>query len=114
MELDGKPYEANNNFISICNSKYTGGEMMMAPRAQVDDGKLDVVMLNDAGRLKLLNSFPKIFKGTHIDVKEITYLTGKTLEIKSPAGLSILADGEILGKTPLKARVLPKKLSVLI
>ena len=46
---------------------------MMAPKADLRDGKMDIVMLNDAGRLELLRAFPEIFKGTHINNEKLIY-----------------------------------------
>ncbi len=114
LVADGEKYELKNNFISLCNSKYTGGTMMMAPKADLRDGKMDIVMLNDAGRLELLRAFPEIFKGTHINNEKVMYLQAKKVSIDSPKPLSLLVDGEVIGTTPLKAEVLKHYLSILI
>jgi diacylglycerol kinase (ATP) len=114
LVADGKEYALENNFISISNSRFTGGKMMMAPSAILDDGKMDIVMLNDAGRMKMLKSFPKIFDGTHISLENVKVLQAKKAEIKSVDGMPILVDGEVIGFTPLSAEVLPGVLEVLL
>ena len=65
LDIDGQRIDADNCFVEICNSRYTGGAMCMAPEARLDDGLFDVVLLAPVGRLKLVASFPKIYNGTH-------------------------------------------------
>jgi len=112
--IDGKKEEITCNFVSISNSKYTGGNMMMAPGALLNDGKMDIIILKDAGRMKLLRSFPKIFKGTHVKMSEVADLQAKKIDIESDNPMNILVDGEVIGSTPLTAKVLPKALEVII
>lgn len=114
LTADGKKYEFENNFISISNSRFTGGKMMMAPSASVEDGKMDIVMLNNAGRIKMLKSFPKIFEGTHINIDNVKVLQARKAEITGEKKMPILVDGEVIGFTPLSAEVLPGALEVLI
>lgn len=111
---DGKEYDLDNNFISISNSRFTGGKMMMAPSAKLDDGKMDIIMLNDAGRMELLKSFPKIFDGTHIDIDKVSAIQAKKAEIVVKEPMPILVDGEVIGSAPLKAEVLKGALEVII
>lgn len=114
LNADGNEYNLKNNFISVCNSKYTGGKMMMAPKAELDDGKMDVIMLNDAGRVKMLKSFPKIFDGSHLDIDNVKMIQAKRIKISSGEPLELLVDGEVKGNTPLEAEVLPRYLEILI
>jgi diacylglycerol kinase (ATP) len=114
LVADGVEYNLENNFISISNSRFTGGKMMMAPSARLDDGKMDIVMLNNAGRMELLKSFPKIFDGTHIEIDKVTVIQAKKAEIRGTEPMPILVDGEVIGCAPLKAEVLKRALEVII
>ena len=42
MEIDGKRIEGKYCFVEVCNSRYTGGRMLMAPQARIDDGWFDL------------------------------------------------------------------------
>lgn len=112
FEIDGEKFQRENIFVEICNSTKTGGDMIMAPDAKIDDGLLDVILLNKTSRGRLLSAFPKIFKGTHISMDEVE--TFKAREVKfNPAGVKVLTpDGEITGHTPISVSVLPGKIRI--
>jgi YegS/Rv2252/BmrU family lipid kinase len=112
FEVDGRSYERDNIFVEICNSTKTGGDMMMAPSAEIDDGYLDVVILNKLSRLRLLSVFPKIFKGTHIHIPEIETFRAREMRFQPAVKKSLTPDGEIAGHTPIAVSVLPGKIRV--
>ena len=112
FEIDGKKFERDNIFVEICNSTKTGGDMIMAPHAQIDDGLLDVVILNKLSRRKLLATFPKIFKGTHIHIPEIETFRAREMTFRPAVTKIVTPDGEIFGSTPLSVSVLAGKIKV--
>lgn len=105
MVLDGKTYEVENTYVTISNSKYAGGKMLLAPRAKVDDALLDVVLVNKVGRLKLLKTFPKIFDGSYIESPFVDYYQVKNVEFRSQHHKVVSPDGEVLGSLPIKVSV---------
>ncbi len=109
LEIDGNRYDGRNCFVEICNSRYTGGNMLMAPDAHIDDGQFDAVILGPLNRLSLLNTFPKIFKGTHISHPQVRVIRGKRAVIRTIPEKSLLPDGEIFGQTPTTITVLPRR-----
>ncbi|HOT98347.1 MAG TPA: diacylglycerol kinase family lipid kinase [bacterium] len=112
MEIDGRLYQRDNIFVEISNSRKTGGDMIMAPDALIDDGLLDVVLLNKVSRLRLLSALPKIFKGTHLQMKEVEHFTAKSMSFKTIPAKALTPDGEIAGSTPMTIAVLPGKIRV--
>lgn len=112
MEIDGQKLTRQNCFVEISNSTKTGGDMLMAPQALIDDGFLDVVILNKISRLGLLKAFPKIFNGTHINLPEVEIFKAQNIRMKTDSPKILTPDGEIRGTTPLSVTVLPKKLQV--
>ncbi len=112
FEIDGQQFKRDNIFVEICNSTKTGGDMIMAPEAQIDDGLLDVVILNKLSKRKLLETFPKIFKGTHIYIPEIETFKAKEMTFKPAISKILTPDGEIVGNTPISVTVLPGKIKV--
>jgi YegS/Rv2252/BmrU family lipid kinase len=113
MEIDGQKFTRDNCFVEISNSTKTGGDMLMAPQALIDDGFLDVIILNKISRIGLLKAFPKIFKGTHVNLPEVEVFKAKNISMKTNSPKILTPDGEIRGTTPLRVTVLPQKLQVL-
>ena len=112
LNIDGKEFKKDVIFTEICNSRYTGGDMLMAPDAEIDDGLLDVVILNKVSRVKLLSLFPKLFKGTHINDPAIEVLKGKIISLKSSVPMALTPDGETFGETPVEITTYPKKIKM--
>ena len=113
IHLDGGPVDDGLcTFISINNSKYTGGKMMMAPHALVDDGFAAVVHVGEMGRISLLRTFPKIFKGTHVDHPAIRTTKVKEIDFDVDQPLDLMIDGEVVRFTPRRLHVLPGALRV--
>lgn len=100
---------------AICNGKYFGGGMKITPDAEIDDGYLDVCIVNDLSKPKLLALFPSIFRGDHIHIKPtVEMYRAKEITIKNIEGTMITnTDGNITGLTPLYVKLYKEKLSVI-
>jgi diacylglycerol kinase family enzyme len=108
IEIDGETYSYKKVWIApTMKGKYYGGGMIAAPEQDrtAPDGKLSVVILHNAGRLRLLTIFPSIFKGEHINYKKQTAVhTGYNIHVKFDRPTALQIDGEtILGVTEYKA-----------
>ncbi|MBD8871109.1 diacylglycerol/lipid kinase family protein [Nocardioides donggukensis] len=103
--------------VVVANSGYYGSGMHIAPGASLDDGVLDVVVIEAAGRLDLIRSLPTVYDGGHVALPGVHVLRGRLVEVRSLAGpVPVGGDGESLGELragPLTARVLPEALAVL-
>ena len=55
------------SFLTFSNSKFTGGTMMIAPKAEVNDGLIEYVRWGPIGRLGLIRNLPTLYDGTHIN-----------------------------------------------
>ena len=85
---------------------------MAAPRAKIDDGLLDIIILNkDISRLKLLKLLPLLFKGEHIKSSSVDYKTAKRIELHPKTDEILNIDGEIKNYTPISISVLKNELS---
>ena len=98
----------------ISNSKYTGGSMKIAPMAEVNDGKINIIVFREVNRLDIIKIFSKVFSGKHIEHEKVQVFEGRSIEINSNPNLLLMADGELLGYTPLKLKVLPQKMKILL
>lgn len=109
-ELDERPQV----FASFNNSKFTGGKMMMAPHAQTDDGKIAVISVGKMGRLGLLATFPKIFKGTHVQHPAVTTAQAARVDLAIEEEIDVMVDGEALRVVPRALLARPGVLDVVV
>ncbi|KAA1427942.1 diacylglycerol/lipid kinase family protein [Nocardioides antri] len=105
VEVDGRRSEHRAANVVVANSRYYGKGMAIAPEASVDDGELDVIVIEAAGRLDLIRSLPKVYDGAHVALDEVKVLRGSRVTVsgsyaRSRAVVPIGADGERLGDLP--------------
>jgi len=105
--------EISDSFIFgvLCNTIHTGKGMKMAPKAKIDDGLLDLLLIKNVSRLKLLKLMPKLFSGTHINDENVSYFKTKKLKLSTKNNYKLNIDGEIKGSTSFDFEVLPKKIT---
>jgi len=83
-------------FLSFSNSKFTGGKMMIAPKADPTDGSIEYVRWGPIGRLGLLKALPTLFSGTHIE-HPLAFRSGaKHIDFRLEEPANVMIDGEIL------------------
>ena len=112
MEVDGRVIRNDNVFITISNSRYTGTHFLIAPDATIDDGQLDVTVLQKLSRLRILRLFPTIYSGRHVEYDEISSYKGARIKIQSPQNMLLGPDGEFYGRTPAEITCLPRDLNI--
>ncbi len=94
-------------FLAFSNSRFTGGDMMMAPDADPSDGKVDVVRIGPMGRRRFLGAFPRIFKGTHPELEEISVTRAQRVDFELKEEVDVLVDGEVVRIALESLEVLP-------
>lgn len=100
--------------VSVANSRAYGGGMLIAPDAELDDGRFDVVTIGEASKLRFVGNLPKVFKGTHVENDEVRVFRASRLELSASRPFPVYADGEHLTELPASLRVLPRALDVLV
>lgn len=113
IEADGRAWSVRDSALVISNSKYTGGGMMIAPPADVSDGRADLVVFRGVNRREIVSIFSRVFSGAHMRHPKVEATAAAALSVTGTPPLRIMADGELLGETPLRARVLPGALTIL-
>jgi diacylglycerol kinase (ATP) len=112
LTADGRESVRDALFIEVCNSRKTGGDMIMAPSAEVDDGLFDVVIARAMNRRTLLKLFPQIFTGEHVKSPLVETFRCSRLSMSFDVPQKVTPDGEIVGTTPLDIEVVPRALEV--
>jgi diacylglycerol kinase (ATP) len=89
---------------AFANAPAYGGGMRIAPRAAIDDGKLDICIVGKLGKLKLLSLFPTVYLGRHLQIKQVKYFQAKSLCVQTGDAMRVYADGEYVCSTPIQVR----------
>lgn len=98
VSSNGKNYTFRNVwFISICNQPFFGGGMRISPHSKPNDQQLELTVVHDLSRIKLLLIFLTVFWGKHERFKEVTMLQGNHFSINVDAPTLSHVDGELLG-----------------
>jgi len=109
-EWDRRPFL----FLAFTNSKFTGGKMMIAPKADPADGLIECVRWQPVGRMRLLWNFPRLFSGTHIDHALASRSGTSRFDFALDGPVTAMVDGEILRLQCQSLEVLPGALDVMI
>ena len=113
LKVDDNIIEGEFMFAIACNSKNVGKGMLMAPNAKLDDGLIDVIIVEgNISRFRLLNVLPKLFNGTHINEPEVKYIKCKEFNLISDNNDQLNIDGEMIGESPFESEVMEKAIDI--
>ncbi len=114
VAVDGVRHDLSGYSVAVANSKAYGGGMFMAPQAELDDGKLDVVVTGRASKGRFLRSLPLVFKGEHLSEPSVSTFRGERVEVAADRQFDIYADGDPVGSVPATISVSPQCLRVIV
>ncbi len=107
LEPSGERHGFSAYSIGAANSKTYGGGMRAAPDALLDDGLLEVVVLESVGKLSFLTKiFPKVFNGTHVREPSVKVFRASGVTIRADRPFTMYADGDPIGELPVRVRAL--------
>jgi diacylglycerol kinase (ATP) len=101
-------------FLTFNNSKFTGGTMMIAPNAKIDDGLIEFVRWGPIGRLGLIRNLSTLYDGTHVNHPLAERKAVKQIEFQLEQPVDVMVDGEALTLHLEKLDVLPSALRVVV
>ena len=109
-EIDRRPCL----FLTFNNSKFTGGTMMIAPKAEVNDGLIEYVRWGPIGRMGLIRNLPTLYDGTHIRHPLAERRPARRIDFHLDAPVDVMIDGEVLTLQCQALDVLPSALNVVV
>jgi len=125
VTTDEGTWEGPALLLAVANTRYVGGGMDLAPRADPTDGLLEVLRLDPVGRTRLLTLFRRLFRGTHltdpavhlersrtVTIEALTERTGHDRGLRPPP--HPFADGEPLAELPLRLEAIPDAVRLLL
>jgi diacylglycerol kinase (ATP) len=101
-------------FLTFSNSKFTGGTMMIAPKAEVNDGLIEYVRWGPIGRVGLIRNLPTLYDGTHINHPLAERRQARRIDFQLDAPVDVMVDGEVLTLLCQSLDVLPSALNVVV
>ncbi|HTA35547.1 MAG TPA: diacylglycerol kinase family protein [Solirubrobacteraceae bacterium] len=117
IELDppGERHSFSAYTVGACNSKTYGGGMRAAPDALLDDGLLDVVVLENVSKLTFLTKIlPRVFSGTHVREPCVRVLRAREVLIEADRPFAMYADGDPIGELPLRVSAIAGAVNVIV
>jgi len=116
LYLDGKLRKTRAVNVVVGNCRYAGGGWLAAPRANPEDGLLDLVVIETLGLADVLQLTPaSLAKADYLEKEGVFFTRAKEIRVETqPPGLEFTADGEVIGDEPTEFSVIPHALKVIV
>lgn len=115
FEAEGEVlFELDFLLFAVGNGKQTGGGSMLTPRAELADGRLDLLVVRSVPRLDFLSLLPDLRAGTHLESPDIAYAQATSFVVSTDQTLSVNADGEPFRGSRFEYRLDPQPLVVMV
>ena len=116
LTLDGARRKLRAVNLAIGNCRYTGSGWLAAPRANPEDGLLDLVVIEDVGVQEVLKLAPTVLADSdYLNKEGVFFARAKEIRVEaSPGSLEFTVDGEVIGDEPVVFAVIPQALKVIV
>jgi diacylglycerol kinase (ATP) len=116
LHLDGKEHALRAVNMAVGNCRYAGGGWLAAPKANPEDGFLDVVVIEDVGLKEVLALAPTaLARSDYLDKEGVFSTRAREIRVETrPPGLEFTVDGEVIGDEPAEFSVIPGALKVVV
>src|SRR6266511_3067355 len=96
VEYDGRRVHRRLLFASVANGRCQGGGFWLTPTAEIDDGLLDLCLVDNMRLDEIIRHFPKVLDGTHVDMRQVTMGRARTIGVACGAPIPVATDGEVI------------------
>ena len=114
LRFNGQKYFGEVFLVAFGNIKSYARGMLITPGAVFDDALLDICIIGRMPKRKVLSIFPSVYKGTHVNYREVTLCRARTVYVQSLGPMDFYADGDFMATTPFRLEVVPKHLNVIV
>ena len=116
LTLDGAEHNLRAVNLAIGNCRYAGSGWLAAPRANPEDGLLDLVVIEDVGAWEVLKLAPTVLADSdYLDIEGVFFARAKEIRVKTtPGGLEFTVDGEVIGDEPAEFSMISQALRVVV
>jgi YegS/Rv2252/BmrU family lipid kinase len=113
VTVDGERRSLVGYTVAVANSKAYGGGMFIVPHAELDDGRLDVLLVGDKPKLRVLADLAKVFRGTHVNDPVAHFMRGEVVEVEADRPFTVYADGDPIAELPARVTIARRSLRVM-
>ena len=114
IAADGRSIEGRLLLAFVANAQYCGNRMHVAPTARMDDGRLDVLAVEELSLAQVLPKLAKLYGGHILGDRAVRHFEAERVHIETDPPVSVQADGQIVGTTPAEFSLQPRALSVAV
>lgn len=114
LKADDRSLELHAMLVVIGNGTTYGGGMKVTPHALLDDGEVDICIVEAMRTSAFLRAFPTVFRGAHTKHPRVTMLRAANVKLEADRRVNVYADGERVGPLPAVFEVLPGALPIVI
>jgi diacylglycerol kinase (ATP) len=111
LNIDGAHKKIRAMMVAVGTGSMFGGGMKVLPDAVVNDGELDMIVVNEVSIPTFLTIFPKVFNGSHVTHPVVDTHRVKQVSLHAE-GEQVWGDGEYLGMSPVQINVDASGISV--
>ena len=112
LTFSGRRIDTRAFVLFFAIGRYCGGGMNVAPQAEADDGLFDITLVQELSRWEVLKSLRRLFDGTLLTHPKVIALREAAAQVEA-GPVPVEADGELIGRAPVRFSILPRALRVL-
>jgi len=110
---DAAPAEFCATTVALANGRYHGGGILIAPQAAIDDGLIDVTLVERAGLAEVAANLRLLYSGDIYSHPKVHHWRAVRVRAEARPATPLELDGEPVGTLPLEAEVLPQALRLI-
>ncbi|MGH9805295.1 MAG: diacylglycerol/lipid kinase family protein [Candidatus Acidiferrales bacterium] len=113
LVTDSEEFIGEAMWVAVANAPCYGGGIRIAPEALLDDGLLDVCVIERMSAAALLALYPALMRGEHLRARSVRYFRCARAQFRAPAGVELHADGEPVAHVPAEIVMEPAAVHVI-
>jgi diacylglycerol kinase (ATP) len=115
LSLDNRKRLTINLYnVVIANGRYVGGGTLIAPKASIDDGLLDIILIHERSAAELALLAAQVALGNHLSSAAVVFRRAAKVTVTSRPGMWFNVDGELVSNEPAEFEVLPRALQFVV
>ena len=100
--------------VVVANGRYVAGGTFIAPEASIDDGLLDIILIQKRSAPELALLAAQVMVGAHLSSDAVVFRRAAKVTVNSKPGMWFNVDGELVGNEPACFEILPRALNFVV